>query len=152
MRLKFISRWLPLGLCAIAFAGCSTFNRDWKAAANMPVPTDDIQGRWEGTWQSDASSHKDVLQCLMTKRADGKFDARFHAKYKRGVTLTFGYTAPLNVTRDGDNFKFTGDADLGWYAGGVYHYEGNATLTNFFSTYSCKYDHGTFHMTRPKSP
>ncbi len=34
-------------------------------------------------------------------------------------------------------------------SGGVYHYDGDATPTNFFSTYKSKYDHGTFQMTRP---
>ena len=34
-------------------------------------------------------------------------------------------------------------------AGGLYTYKGRATATNFFSTYSCKYDHGIFEMTRP---
>jgi len=137
---------------ALLFCGCSTFNRDWKAAANTPPPADDIQGRWEGTWQSDVTGHKNALRCLMTKTDDGQYSARFHAKYKKGITISFGYTAPLMVTKEGGNFQFTGEADLGWYAGGVYRYEGHATPTNFFSTYGCKYDDGTFNMTRPTAP
>ena len=43
----------------------------------------------------------------------------------------------------------TGSFWLGFLAGGVYHYEGHADATNYFSTYSCKYDHGTFQMSRP---
>ena len=48
-------------------------------------------------------------------------------------------------------FKYTNFVafNLGWLAGGVYHYEGRADATNFFSTYTSKYDHGTFQMTRP---
>ena len=63
--------------------------------------------------------------------------------------VTFNYTVPLKVLKTNDVFNFTGDADLGSLAGGLYHYDGQAAGTNFFSTYSCKYDHGTFQMTRP---
>jgi len=31
----------------------------------------------------------------------------------------------------------------------VYHYDGHADTTNFFATYTSKYDHGTFQMVRP---
>jgi hypothetical protein len=63
--------------------------------------------------------------------------------------LSFGYTVPLQVEPATNGFKFSGQANLHWYAGGIYKYEGHADATNFFSTYSCKYDHGTFQMTRP---
>ena len=48
-----------------------------------------------------------------------------------------------------DRYRFEGQADLGSLAGGLYHYEGYATLTNFYSTYRAQYDFGTFQMTRP---
>jgi hypothetical protein len=46
--------------------------------------------------------------------------------------------------------RFEGEADLGWLAGGVYRYDGQATPASFFSTYKSKYDHGTFQMKRPE--
>ncbi len=128
-------------------AGCATFNHDWNRAAQRPASPDDLPGRWQGVWASDVTGHTDQLRCVITKNKDGTFQARFHAKYH--TVLSFGYTVALNVQRtDAPTFKFLGEADLGWVAGGRYYYEGQANRTNFFSTYRCKYDHGTFQMTR----
>ena len=134
-------------LLALLLSGCSSFDRQWKQASAQPAPGADILGRWQGTWKSDASGHNDPLRCLITRTDQGEYQARFHAKYH--TVLTFGYTVKLQVTQSGENFQFRGDANLHWWAGGMYDYEGKATATNFFSTYRCKYDHGTFQMTRP---
>jgi hypothetical protein len=64
------------------------------------------------------------------------------------MRFTASYTVPLSVEPQDSGSRFRGEADLGWLAGGVYRYEGHATATNFFSTYECKYDGGTFRMTR----
>ena len=115
-----------------------------------PAPKNGIAGRWEGTWRSDANGHTDALRCLMTAQTNGFYSARFHAQYKRGLfRFSFSYTVPLEVRREGDAFRFDGGADLGWLAGGQYHYHGTATATNFHSTYDSKYDRGVFDMTRP---
>lgn len=128
--------------------GCTTFHRDWRKAAADPLPTDDLYGQWEGKWMSEVNGHNGRLRCLVTKEGQEKYQARFHAKYRR--ILSFGYTVPLTVSEGGGVFKFEGDADLGRLAGGKYHYEGRASPTNYFSTYRSKYDHGTFQMTRPR--
>ena len=127
--------------------GCSSFNHEWKMAAANPVPDTCLQGRWQGTWHSDASSHAGKLRCVITKTDVGMYQAHFHAKYRK--VLGFGYTVALKVEPTVNGFAFSGQANLGRLAGGVYHYEGHADTTNFFSTYSCKYDHGTFQMARP---
>ena len=129
--------------------GCTTFNREWEKAARNPIPETDLQGPWTGSWSSDASGHTGKLRCVVTKADDGFYRARFHAKYRK--VLSFGYTVPLKVEPAGDSFNFRGEADLGWLAGGVYQYDGHADVTNFFSNYSSKYDHGTFQMARPSS-
>ena len=97
-------------------------------------------------WQY-ATHHTDQLRCVITKNDDGTYRARFHAKYHQ--VLNFGYTALLKAEPATNGFTFNGQAELGWIAGGIYHYQGTADATNFYSTYSCKYDHGTFHMARP---
>jgi hypothetical protein len=128
-------------------AGCSSFGRDWKAAARDPVSAGSIEGRWEGTWRSDSNGHRGRLRCILTQQNESVLRARFHAKYA-GV-LSFGYTAPLTVTNVAGIWRFTGEADLGKLAGGVYRYDGTASPTNFHSTYRAKSDHGVFEMTRP---
>jgi len=136
---------LPL-LAALLFAdGCSTFNYDWHLARQTASPPNDLPGRWQGVWVSKVTGHKNELRCLVTKTDDATYQARFHAKYRKGLlTVSFSYTVPLKVVK-------AGDADLGALAGGLYHYDGHAAGTNFFSTYSCKYDHGTFQMSRPQN-
>jgi hypothetical protein len=137
-----------IGVLPMLTGGCTSFDHDWqKAARQFPSP-DDLQGRWQGTWVSEVNGHTDTLRCVITKKDDGIYQARFLARYHK--VLSFGYTVPLKVESGTNELKFNGDANLGWLKGGVYHYEGHATATNYFSTYSCKYDHGTFQMSRPQ--
>jgi hypothetical protein len=141
-------RWLLLITAFLLITGCSSFNPDWNAAATQQTARTDLAGRWQGTWASDENGHTEQLRCLMTRISETNYSARFQAKYRKLIRLTFTYAVPLTVERQDDHFNFHGDADLGWMAGGLYHYRGHADRTNFFSSYECKYDHGTFHMTR----
>ncbi len=51
--------FLLLGLCLLLAApGCSSFEREWKAAAEVPNDPNDITGQWKGRWVSEASGHK----------------------------------------------------------------------------------------------
>jgi hypothetical protein len=138
--------WLIL-LALPLVAGCSSFNRRWRDALEMPIPQSDISGPWEGRWISEVNGHNDRLRCVITPGVSNELDAHFHANYRR--IFHFGYTVPLAVRNTGTNFTFSGEADLGKLAGGAYSYEGYATPTNFFSTYNSKYDHGRFEMSRP---
>jgi hypothetical protein len=132
------------------FTGCSSFERDWQNAALIPRLQDDLAGRWEGTWRSEASGHNDQLRAVIATGSNGVYSTRFHARYKKGIfRLSFGYSVPLQVRQTNGTYQFQGEADLGRLAGGLYRYEGSAAGTNFFSNYRCKYDHGTFQMTRP---
>jgi len=145
------NRWpglLTLLCVFLGTPGCSSFSHDWNAAARSAPPYG-LEGRWEGTWHSDVNDHKNQLRCLITRPTNGVVSARFHAKYRKVFTWSFNYTVPLTVRQREEVFLFEGEADLGWYAGGHYEYMGNASATNFFSTYHCDYDHGTFQMTRP---
>jgi hypothetical protein len=138
---------LCLGLALPCFAGCASFQSQWDKTLASPRSPDRLAGPWEGTWRSDSNGHHDELRCLVTKDDGGAYKARFHAKYRK--VFTFGYTVPLDVRQTNDLCYFTGSANLGWLAGGVYHYDGSASATNFASTYTSKYDHGVFEMTRP---
>lgn len=131
----------------LVLSGCSTFNRDWKAAATSPTPANSIEGRWEGKWLSDHNGHNGRLRALIKKLDNGQYETRFHAKY--GYVFSFGMQANLDVKPAGGLWQFSGQEDLG-KPYGIYRYEGKASATNFFSTYKASFDHGTFQMTRPK--
>jgi hypothetical protein len=132
----------------LMLSGCSTFNRDWKAAAVSPAPANSIAGRWEGKWLSEHNGHSGKLRALIRPLDNGQYETRFHAKY--GFIFSFGMEAKLDVKPASEGqWQFSGAEDLG-KAYGVYRYEGKASVTNFFSTYKASFDHGTFQMTRPK--
>ena len=139
---------LLLQLAALA-CGCSSFNHAWKTAGIEPVDTNSLAGRWQGTWLSDVNGHTEQLRCLVTRQSETNYSARFQAKYRKGVRFTFSYTALLSAEERNRVFHFQGEARLPWWAGGRYQYEGHSNTTNFFSTYECKYDRGTFQMVRP---
>jgi len=144
--MKF-SKFTTIGwVLAFAFisCGCSSFNRDWKKAAANPAG---VEGRWEGTWTSDANGHTGKLLCLFEKISEESYRARFDSTYKK--VIHFKSTVTLNGATTNEVFSFSGEAKLPWWAGGIYDYAGTVNTTNFFSTYKCKYDHGTFQMTRP---
>lgn len=139
--------WLVVMGLLLGATGCSSFNREWKAALRQPAPTDGLAGPWVGTWRSEASQHQGRLRCLIAPPTNGVYQARFHAQFA-GV-LRFGYTAELTATQHAGIYSFRGTADLGKRAGGVYQYQGWSTAHEFSSTYECPRDHGAFWLQRP---
>jgi hypothetical protein len=133
----------------LVFSGCSAFNYEWRQVARKPTPTEGIAGRWEGHWISRANGHNDKMRCLITQVDTNHYDAKFHAAYKKWITVHFGYTVRLETKAATNGVTFHGSENLGPLAGGVYTYDGHANATNFFSTYKCKYDRGIFQMHRP---
>ena len=115
--------------------------------AGTPPPQNSIEGRWAGIWKSDTSDHSDRLRCIISRKDEHSYLASFFANYHK--VMNFGYTVPLKVEQTDGKYVFEGEANLHWYAGGVYHYKGEATPTNFYSTYRSKSYHGTFEMRRP---
>lgn len=136
---------LFFSLVGLLVCGCSSFNSQWRAAAQHPAASGDLAGRWDGSWKSDANGHHGKLRCLITRKGGEIYEAYFHAKYLK--ILSFSYTVNLQVNHQGDAFTFTGSVDLGSF-GGVFNYDGHADATNFLSNYSSKHDHGTFQMTK----
>jgi len=85
----------------------------------------------------------------MTRIGDSQYHVRFKATYWK--IFHIGYSVDMKAeAQTGGVFKTTGENDLGWWGGGVYHYEGTVSATNFLATYKSEYDHGTFEMKRPQ--
>ena len=139
---------LVLCIAALCIGGCSSFDRDYDAAATTrPVGPTDITGRWHGIWQSDASGHNGDLRCLVTRLNRNVYHARYAAVFLS--IFHFEYEMNLTAAQQGQWVQFNGDADLGAMAGGVYHYEGHADSIGFFATYQCTGDRGRFTLKRP---
>lgn len=139
-----------LPLLALLLCGCSQFERDWRSPALLKPPAngDPFAGRWKGYWRSIPSGHSGSVRCIVTRIDDDTRRAQFKASW--ALLLKFGYTAEMHVRREGGADHFTGQADLGKMAGGVYHYDGYADGTELYCEYRTGADHGYFKLTRPK--
>lgn len=135
-------------LTAMLTSGCTTFHREWREASTRPTPSDDITGRWQGTWSSDVTNHRGKLRCVVTRESPDTYLFHYRATWKK--ILSGSYKVEETVEREGNQFRMHGGSDLGRLYGGHFTYEGTATPTNFFSTYRSARDHGVFRMTRPQ--
>jgi hypothetical protein len=129
-------KWL-LCLPLLLSAGCgSTFDRDWESPGQAAMPGA-LEGRWQGTWHSEANGHEGGLRCIITRKEDSGYEARYDASYDWCIFgFTFEYTVPVQAERDGEAWKFRGSAELGcWIAGGLYEYEGRAQGDDYTATY-----------------
>ena len=92
-----------------------------------------------------------MLRCLIDKKEDNLHETRFHAKYKLGIlTIGYSYNMEMIITQSDTEYQFTGQADLGKLAGGLYHYTGSGTTNQLQFNYRSPKDHGTFNLKRPK--
>ena len=130
----------------LASTGCIGFERDWRDARQVSFPVDDIAGLWEGTWCSHSNGHNGTLRAIITRDCNGCYYAQFKATYLEVVP--FGFEMPLVISRNGDVHSLNGTADLGFLAGGVYRYSGEATSCQLVANYCAKRDHGVFNLSR----
>lgn len=133
-------------LLAAFFTNSKQFHQEWTRYTTDISHRNDISGRWRGKWQSDVNRHSGELKCLISRIDSGHCRAIFHATYWR--ILRVCYSVNLSVELVDGRFKFRGETDLGRLAGGVYYYDGEATSSEYVSSYKCQYDHGSSHMSR----
>jgi len=140
---------LAAAFLLFALTGCSTFDRDYQKAMAGGVPANSIEGPWEGRWQSHGGHGGDRLRAIITRTAPDTRHARFRAQY-------WGFLAgdeevDLHITSSSP-VRASGEADLGFWKGGVYRYDATITPSNFDATYKSKEDNGEFNLTRPARP
>ncbi len=141
---------LLLGLLPL-LGGCSAFDSRWRKTTQDATPRDALQGAWQGTWTSHKTGHTGRLRALVERVSKDSYLIAYQAVY--GGALKFEYETRVQVSELGPaHVRFTGTADLGEMAGGVYQYDGTADSRQFQSTYESKGDHGVFEMTRPGGP
>ena len=137
-------------LLLLATVGCSSFDSTWDEHQGTEVQSDLLVGCWEGTWTSAVNQHTGSLRAVVKPLEENRYDIWYYSTYKLGfLPLKFEYSMPVDATLDGDGLRFTGEADLGWLAGGVFHYDGECRDGRFTCDYRSESDHGVFEMTRP---
>jgi hypothetical protein len=139
-----LGKFAVVCLAVSSLTGCS-FDRVWTEAQRYSYPEHEMEGCWEGTWQSKYNGHHGTLRAVITKQDEGVYNARFKATF--AVVIPYEFEIPFYVSNDGEIYTFNGTADLGKLAGGVHTYNGTSTATDFHSYYSAdNKDHGTFTM------
>ena len=153
------ARLLLVLLCG-ALAACSSFDAEWRAAADRTTahgPT-----RWDGRWTSE--KHRTLrgepsggrLRCVLTEAATNCFPAKsparpaqalrasFHANWK---VFSSDYTMTLTPL-SGSRTDFRGTHELPAIFGGTYRYTAHIAGDRFTARYDSSYDRGTFDLTR----
>src|SRR4029453_16317206 len=88
----YVRAWV--GVSLMWLAGCSTFERDWKAAAAATRPAG-VGGAWEGEWHSATGHGAGRLKCILSDgEQSGQYQARFRATF--WGFLKAGYTIRLD--------------------------------------------------------
>lgn len=135
---------------ALLATGCCSFDRQWDDLQTCgfacPGPQAGPEGLWEGEWESCVNGHHGKLRAIIVRCGDSTYEARFHATFLG--CIPYGSAVRLVASPSAEATHFQGQADLGWLAGGVYTYQGQADACRFFSTYCCEKDNGYFRMTR----
>lgn len=135
-----------LFLMVLSAAGCSTFDRTWRAAQSTEV-ANGLTGAWAGRWKSATTGHGGPVRCTIEQVSDGHYRAQLrtiHAWF-----FPFDHHVVLATSASNGTYRFRGHAELGVLAGGVCRYAGSATAGQFSALYRSKLDRGTIEMSRP---
>jgi hypothetical protein len=146
-------------LAAGIFASCTSFDKRWDAtsAPVAPNPAAPMAGKWQGTWQSDATDYGGQLKAIIVptvlttkgKEPVQQYQAEFQFHFFDAPYTS--YTITLNSTRMPDGrFHLEGKKDVGFHNGGIMTYDGyiDPAKDLFYCDYMSDKDAGTFKMRR----
>lgn len=123
------------------------FRSAWKKA---PV-TSGVEGKWKGTWLSDASGHHGNLSCVVSpppaSRKHTFHQFFYHATWMHILSGSYKAIHTVKKQKDG-TYTFSGEHKMPNWAGGLYHYEGTIKGDEFKANYKCPIDNGTYTMKR----
>jgi hypothetical protein len=133
-------------LLAPLAANCRDFQDRWRDAG-PPAGPDDLTGRWEGEWVSAATGHRGPLRAVVVATGSDRLVASFRASYRSIFRAC--YSTELHAARNpSGGFTLSGQSDLGWAAGGLYEYDGEADGAEFVCRYRSRVDRGEFRLLR----
>jgi hypothetical protein len=139
--MQFIRVFLLFSL--FGFAGCLTYQSSWEKGANSPQ-TKSVEGRWRGTWLSDANGHTGGLRAVASHIEGNLYRFEIGATFWR--ILRASYDVNFTITPDGEKHILSGEQNLSGLMGGLYTYEGSIEEGDLIVKYKSKRDHGTFRM------
>ena len=149
-------------LCLVSvglLASCSNFDMRYNAYVPLPTanPTAQADGKWEGTWQSDATDYYGHIQALIYATTQSTYNELKVQQY--AATFRFYYmdipyeeiTVTLNATTLADGkVHFEGKKDLGYFKGGIMRFDGFVypNKDSLYCDFASEKDAGTYKMRR----
>jgi hypothetical protein len=149
-------------LCLVSMgflASCSAFDWQWlqTEAPQEANPSALLDGKWEGTWQSDATDYAGHLQAIVVHSSEALIDKEHVQQYSatfrmRWYEVPFNeITVTLNATRMEDGrIHFEGVKYVGFVKGGSLRLDGYLFPKKnvFYCDYATEKDSGTYKMIR----
>jgi hypothetical protein len=149
-------------LCLVSMSfltSCSAFDRQWSqtpapVAAN---PAALLDGKWEGTWQSDATDYHGHVQAIVIHTTEAIIDRELVQQYSASFRLRWleigfdEFTMTLNAAKmDDGRIHFEGKKDLGYDKGGFLRVDGYVypIKDKMYFDYSTDKDSGTYKLRR----
>ncbi|MCP4849243.1 MAG: hypothetical protein GY899_14980 [Verrucomicrobiaceae bacterium] len=144
-----IKRILIILSATLCLPGCFGFHYQWhhSKGSEQQAEIKSIEGLWTGSWQSSNSKHSGKLRCVICKSSPDSYTFYYRATWARIITGNFKIKCIVN--RDNEEWRFSGEKDLG-FLGGKFSHSGIGSLSAIQATYlSEKGDKGTFKLKRP---
>lgn len=143
----FKSLFLPV-LASLLLSSCGMgFQKKWNEASAKPVPTNSIEGRWEGTWLSSFNGHTGKLLCVVGPENPGNTrDFYYFATW--GKIFRGSFHAVHEVSEHNGVTTIKASHDIG--KRGTFRAEGTITPTEFKATYRAAGDNGNLVLKRPQ--
>ena len=149
-------------LCLVSLgllASCSAFDMRWASMPTPPAanPSAMAWGKWEGTWQSDATDYTGHIQAIIMPTTQTIMDKQTVQQYAASFRMRWmewgydEYTVTLNATTLADGrVHFEGAKDLGYFKGGILRFDGfiYPDKDELYCDYSNDKDSGTYKMRR----
>jgi hypothetical protein len=149
-------------LCLVSLGlltSCSAFDTRFNysvtpVAANPSAPLD---GKWEGSWQSDATDYHGKIQAIALHSTETIVDKKLVKQYECSFRFYWfeipydEFTVTLNASdMDDGRIHFEGKKDLGYYKGGIIRYDGYIypKKDTMYCDYASEKDSGTYKLRR----
>ena len=139
--MRFQMRRLMLALLSLCLGACYSpkFERAWKLSEAGGEGQ-----RWSGRWHSDRHGAGGRLRAVSSAPKDGRMAVFFEAGWHG---FTTAYPVELDAAKRGSAVFVTGQHDLKSYVGGgTYNYTGKIQGNTFQTSYTSRYDDGTFAL------
>jgi hypothetical protein len=149
-------------LCLISLGlltSCSSFGWRWNSSSTPAAanPAALMDGKWDGTWQSDKTDYHGRIQALSVHRTETIVDKKRVEQYECAFQMYwfdipyYDFTMVMNASEmDDGRLHFEGQRDMGYFFGGILRLDGFIYPKKdvMYCDYSSEKDSGTYKLER----